>query len=301
MEATLAISTKYQVVHIRAAVVKHLEAEWPQSLADWDKSLADVQVSRSFTTYLDLPEPCSAIRLARMYDIPTILPAAFYALSCINPHHAEWQPQTSGLEPPVWPWTWAHGRARWSLLSPIDFPLLLKGMESRRDRLSDPLTMQPSVLSDACTCGQTWLNENVDFTTLLKTRDPLIYLTRLDKKTEYSEFCSFCRRRVRVTIATRRKEIWSNLRVDFGLPECELFHTILIDGHHTESVSFRDCLYLVLGPISPKVHIYTLAFCQLLFHLLSLSHPFYSLNLFTSWRELSTQRNDSVSLGLPCA
>lgn len=93
----LLLANKYQVDSIRRRIVEHLEADWPQSALAWERLEAEVEVmstrfyDQHSSTVVDglplddaLPEPASAIRLARECNIPSILPAAFYHLSRLS-------------------------------------------------------------------------------------------------------------------------------------------------------------------------------------------------------------------------
>lgn len=133
------MSTKYQVDSIRAIIVQRLESDWPQSLVEWDDLWGNGLARRTITP-LQAPEPCSAIRLARKCDVPGILPAAFYALSCINLYNKELDPgefTTITTEPFAWRWT-MDAKARWSLLLSTDMLNLMKGKDKIRYRLQIP-------------------------------------------------------------------------------------------------------------------------------------------------------------------
>ena len=93
VQGALKLAMKYECDALRHRIVSSLEADWPQTLAQWDARRAEAVLLRSEHSlqltgrvnglYLDdrLPEPASAIRLASDYGIPSILPAAFYTLA----------------------------------------------------------------------------------------------------------------------------------------------------------------------------------------------------------------------------
>lgn len=91
MEPVLKLASKYQMEELRKRIVFRVEADWPQSISEWHRfdttpmpkapSDATYTCPRSKTLIL---EPVSAIRLARTYNIPAILPAAFYHLSRLS-------------------------------------------------------------------------------------------------------------------------------------------------------------------------------------------------------------------------
>ena len=89
----------YKVTSLRTRIIQFLEQEWPRSLIPWDQrerhicTLAAqhppaVDGSIHNGPYLDdlLPEPAAVVRIARVYDIPSILPVALFELSRIDRH-----------------------------------------------------------------------------------------------------------------------------------------------------------------------------------------------------------------------
>lgn len=216
------MSTKYQVEHIRAVVVEHLETDWPGSLEEWDMIWGATSPRRVFMPF-QAPEPCSIINLARKYDTPHILPAAFYALSCIDLRHEEWDPRGPSREIDGWRWDSA-AQARWSLLSSPDMLTLMKVKDSIRSDLLTPFKINrgPDAAS-ACTCGQTWLDQHCHLSILVRQRDPLRYLKLLmmAASSTTSIMCAPCRIAIRDTFIGRRKAIWQSLREDFDLLECK--------------------------------------------------------------------------------
>ncbi|KAJ7629881.1 hypothetical protein B0H17DRAFT_1150396 [Mycena rosella] len=80
------LARKYQVDWIREMVASHLEQQWPRTLIDWD-TMADAELGYFFTGIPHanlkvhrLPEPVTAIRLARECDVPAVIPIAFLHL-----------------------------------------------------------------------------------------------------------------------------------------------------------------------------------------------------------------------------
>lgn len=127
--------------HLRHRIIMHVEADWPQSLWQWDRLEAEIRAMReswheehespSSGKYIDdhLPEPASAIRLARECDIPSILPASFYHLSRLSIHDYRCTPQsrTGALDASNKDISNGNRTAEWSILSPDDYICLLKG------------------------------------------------------------------------------------------------------------------------------------------------------------------------------
>lgn len=84
------IATKYEVDSVCKAIKNHLESEWPQTLDELIRLQKDVLVAKSECIspnpdfYKIFPEPASAIRLATDFDVPSILPTAYYILSTLD-------------------------------------------------------------------------------------------------------------------------------------------------------------------------------------------------------------------------
>ena len=114
---------KYQIDALCTAVVKHLEQQWPlteEGMRRFLRLRADDEDSCSEGHHDDPPrkhvwkmhpEPASAIRLAVDFDIPSILPAAFYLLTTI----ALYDKWPKSEKPGTWPRESAR-LARWDLL-----------------------------------------------------------------------------------------------------------------------------------------------------------------------------------------
>ncbi|EIM82193.1 uncharacterized protein STEHIDRAFT_23738, partial [Stereum hirsutum FP-91666 SS1] len=140
VKGILKMANKYQVDKIRRIIIERLESDWPQSLADWRRLEAEIEVMGSdgwahvedpdtmVHLHLDrrLPEPASAIRLAQEYNIPSILPAAYYQLSRLTVEY-----DTESVEQDAEAFVMTHGivqrTAQWSLLEGRDFMRVLRG------------------------------------------------------------------------------------------------------------------------------------------------------------------------------
>ncbi|KAF7361601.1 hypothetical protein MVEN_00503300 [Mycena venus] len=87
------LAKKYQIDWIQEMAASHLRKQWPQSLIGWDR-IARREMINALTAEEDinhyeeddslklhrLPEPVTAIRLARECEVPEILPFAFLHL-----------------------------------------------------------------------------------------------------------------------------------------------------------------------------------------------------------------------------
>jgi hypothetical protein len=124
VHGVLKMATKYQFDRLRERIVKHVESDWPTTLHAWDFRQAEIiryqkdhpEPKEGEFTHEHFPEPVSAIRLAREFNIPTILPAAFYHLSTVPPEN-HWEGEAGQDE--YWQ------RARWDLMQHGDFMNLL--------------------------------------------------------------------------------------------------------------------------------------------------------------------------------
>lgn len=130
------MANKYQITHIRDCIVERLESDWPQTIHAWDALEGEVERSKEHSNtlwYIDdrFPEPASAIRLARDYGIPSILPAAFYQLSRLKiaNDHARRRKEANTF----YDYDYDERTARWDLLSGEDLLCVMRGQEKLRE------------------------------------------------------------------------------------------------------------------------------------------------------------------------
>ena len=92
------LATKYQVDSLSKRIISHLQEQWPKSLDEYIRREVGIKLwankfdvvppyQKSQSTFVNFPEPASAIRLASHYNISSILPAAFYSLSTTGFEH----------------------------------------------------------------------------------------------------------------------------------------------------------------------------------------------------------------------
>ena len=78
------LADKYNLGGMKSFVQTSLELDWPKSLEHWDiidrRKTALLQEGVLLTSDY-LPEPAAAVRLAKQYEIKSVLPAALYHLS----------------------------------------------------------------------------------------------------------------------------------------------------------------------------------------------------------------------------
>ncbi|KAJ7178919.1 hypothetical protein C8R46DRAFT_887153 [Mycena filopes] len=139
----LTMAIKYEMEPLRDRIIAQLQADWPNSLAEWDRLETEAHAlwiehaSAAATDFkiaslsLDdrLPEPAAAIRLAADCNIPKIMPAAVYHLSRLETDQdwLESHKETSDANYDC------NRTARWDLLEAADLKLVLKLRETIKD------------------------------------------------------------------------------------------------------------------------------------------------------------------------
>lgn len=150
------LARKYDADSVCTRIIRRLEADWPQDVFDWLRLCADlktrselrkilVQRAGSATdtpTNVLIPEPVSAIRFAREFHVPSILPAAFYTLVLTDIHH---DPDSLGIAD-------TFRVARWSLLGQEDMLRLLRGKVSLRNAITHMMNVPFPGESYCATC-----------------------------------------------------------------------------------------------------------------------------------------------------
>ncbi|KAJ6598832.1 hypothetical protein DFH09DRAFT_902459 [Mycena vulgaris] len=210
---TLGMATKYGMEPLRDRIVAQLEADWPNSLAEWDRLETEVHAltkehksSEGFMVdglYLDerLPEPGSAIRLAIDWSIPKILPAAFYHLSRLSTD-ADWLECRKPRENLCLSRT-----VRWDLLQASDLKLLLKLREAITGYES--LYTTPSKLCHSSQVCDDWWDQ-----TCLRwdhAKDPLDSMKRFVETRPTRGLCKPCWNATKDAVQQRRLELWDEI------------------------------------------------------------------------------------------
>lgn len=242
VRGVLKLAMKYQVDLIRTRIVQHLEEQWPTSPLAWLRLCNDEKLyNEDCMRYLTLkdgeyaednfPEPASAIRLARDFDIPSILPAAYLKLLYADPI-LDWDVIRKKKDT-------SHGRmihsARWSLLDQTDMLRLVQG----RSRLVTCLPHVHRVFmirSQACRieddedpdCHRIIVNQHNEFAATryssfwtgvqeAEKPDPILILQKLRDAAADWKLCSSCTELFRSKVADEIKKIWDDLPRIFGL------------------------------------------------------------------------------------
>ncbi|TFK48999.1 hypothetical protein OE88DRAFT_451274 [Heliocybe sulcata] len=229
------MATKYIISSIRARIVASLEKQWPRTLQEWiahearKRFLYEEWVRRDDEGrfYDDLvPEPASAIRFARDFDVPSILPAAFYDLLLIDPKN-DWDTcrRRGPAQEPSSPLKDGDRTARWDLLSALDFRALMAGREKLWQRF---LEFEHSTEMDrhskygqakSCPCVYATTATRHEW---VRTSGVLQYFVRVaDTAADGSgpaydiQACKPCYRRIGERARSMREKVWDELAAMF--------------------------------------------------------------------------------------
>jgi hypothetical protein len=222
LQHILTLVDKYAMNRLRQNIVGQVEQNWPLSLRQWDelgsRMRAIAQLARGdLDNQLDLehpspggllPEPASAIRLARERNIPTILPAAFYHLSRLSIDD-DWGETLLYDQPQA-----AYCTAEWNLLTGDDFRCLLRGRAKLRQAPRDILhfTYGMDGCPEACFSAKRWELLMEIEETCLNSPDVLrVAREYIERKTYGDGICHHCSSRIRRDLAIFRHVLWDML------------------------------------------------------------------------------------------
>lgn len=227
------MANKYQVDKIRRIIVERLESDWPQSFADWRRLEAEIEVMGSdgwahvedpdtmVHLHLDrrLPEPASAIRLAQEFNIPSILPAAYYQLSRLTVEY-----DTESVEQDAEAFVMTHGivqrTAQWSLLEGRDFMRVLRG-QVKLQQIHFILQPCPNAFPQLCFMHLerdegAFIKHLWDIMEKASTSDIIKgYQSVLKELEQKAPVCSICRQRADELLDCQG--IWDKLPSIFGI------------------------------------------------------------------------------------
>lgn len=200
----------------RNELIRRIESEWPMSLEDWDMREARYASFTSSRTlfepghHLSTPEPASAIAFARRFDIPSILPAAFYDLFGLALEN-NWESRDEGGDEMI-------GRpVKWDHLSAKDFFVLMRGRERLRNRYEYLMcTIEPYVRTSECEgCGGECSSRYADVCRVGQDPEtPLASLNTMMDSTppaDNSPGCRISRSWFLSNLRATRKSLWDGL------------------------------------------------------------------------------------------
>ncbi|KAI0697579.1 hypothetical protein BC835DRAFT_755422 [Cytidiella melzeri] len=235
VQGIMRLAVKYDIESIRTMIIRHIEADWPHTLQDWERRQHDKAKSLLFDSsdsdsehhavlYDRFPEPASAIRFVMEFGCPAILPAAFYELAV-----APDVDFSSGI--------------RWGCLHTTDLLTLVAGKSALLAQWAQ--TVQSIENNDYCTCSygsRTWEPEdgpdygkatvkciidmlqatNADDPSAPRATDPLNYLRQFDgaKDKHFRCYCDNAKG-ISDTIKSEAQWIWDHLPEYFSLQGLE--------------------------------------------------------------------------------
>lgn len=217
------MATKYQIESLCTRIVQHVQADWPTTLQEWDRFEAetnlilkehqdkDDRLINGLHFHERIPEPCSAIRLAREFNIPQILPAAFYTLAQIEP--------SEDMDDPAVMSSFITFRgvsrlARWSQLSAKDYRSLLRGLYDLRLEMSllQRLQLHKSGCESKEDCEVLW-NTNMNNVTYAARNMSVDVLQawKIACHESDGDFCAPCLAACRRYVREKRESWWASL------------------------------------------------------------------------------------------
>ncbi|KAJ7232197.1 hypothetical protein B0H12DRAFT_1029079 [Mycena haematopus] len=211
---TLAMATKYEMDGLRDRIVTQLQADWPQSLVEWDRLETEIRCLEEEhesaedddymvdDLYLDerLPEPAAAIRLAMDWNVPKIMPSAVYHLSRLKTSDDWLERHQSRTN------LYLDRTARWDLLEAPDLKLVLKVREILTSFYYFPLHITAGSC-DSETCDDQWRKTYCQWQV---ARDPLDLMKKF-VDTRPRDLCKHCWKNLRESVQQCRFKVWDKI------------------------------------------------------------------------------------------
>ncbi|KZV87259.1 hypothetical protein EXIGLDRAFT_840118 [Exidia glandulosa HHB12029] len=245
VESLLRMAECYEVPSLRRDIEDFLEREWPSNLAMWDKQERAVQEKirdEVIEEYCAGPDALRAIDIAREYDLPQILTAAFYHLNRVLTFPSSQPDSDPSCTKILTPQSVVHFPS--SLHIELSTPDLLRLLRARSFFQSSisiwALQFQPqcsprgSYPLCALMMSEWWQTKYRDRLVCgmhVESLDPLAVLREAvesleDEESEETEgMCGGCRERLRSVLVERREMIWDSLPkwfdVDVGLDDVQ--------------------------------------------------------------------------------
>ncbi|KAJ7180332.1 hypothetical protein C8R43DRAFT_871141 [Mycena crocata] len=211
---TLAMATKYEMEPLRERIVAQLTADWPTSLTEWDRLETEIiglteEHSSSAESYMvdglhvddRLPEPGAAIRLAMDWNIPKILPSAFYHLSRLTTD-ADWLECRKDRGS-----MFLERTARWDLLEAADLRLLLK-LRENITACESLVTAPPKLCHSPDDCEDWW---DTTCRRWDNAKDPLELMKKFVELRPSRGLCKPCWNATKDLVQERRCELWDEI------------------------------------------------------------------------------------------
>ncbi|KAJ6539573.1 hypothetical protein B0H19DRAFT_1003061 [Mycena capillaripes] len=211
---TLAMATKYEMEPLRDRIVTQLQADWPNSLAEWDRLETEVQGfmkehgSREDSMvdglYIDerLPEPAAAIRISMDWNIPKIRPSAVYHLSRLSIDH-DWLEYRKDRT-----WLNLSRTARWDLLQAADLKMVLKLREVVAEHDFDSFYASAKTCRTPDDCSDFWDTISLRWQ---RATDPLDLMRKFTETRPAHGLCKYCWNEVREDVRQCRATLWNEI------------------------------------------------------------------------------------------
>lgn len=240
------MANKYQVDSVRKRVVEIMEDSWPRTFAQWLRQNAELKLLQVLhraapSGILDgkffedcVPEPASAVRIAEDYDIPAILPYAYYRLAATSLKHD--LNKLSVVDPVVV--SSSYRGAKWEILQSRELTRVMYGREALVECLGSlqsafaDVTAVTTQYSGRCNqvaaCVENGANivsmwRNTIFRDIFFTAshnpDPLHVLERLVETMPQWKLCPLCSSFLLQSIRRRQEQLWTSLPSTFLLRE----------------------------------------------------------------------------------
>ena len=246
------VATKYQMDTLRERLVSVVRADWPETLEDWVRYRAELSAIKRMHKASDptgftidrgliedhLPEPASLVRFARDFDVPAVLPIAYYTLAGLS-RYTDWDTIHAG-QPLV-----AIGpgdrtlSARWPLLDTLDLKIIMRlkemlatrtasivdtycgevalGQLARELKMSHPMCDTPTrCLDEMRRLTTKWREEDFEVHDVLQyvqCPDPLNVLQKLYNTHTTWKLCRGCDGRLQKHITDAQVALWEQIRM----------------------------------------------------------------------------------------
>ena len=234
------LASKYEIDAMRKRIVALVEDTWPRSLEQWLLFHAQANVIQDTYDVADgqficgkdfarrVPEPAVAVCIVRDFDIPSVLPCAYYTLACISFDH-DWGTN----EKPSLPLALGYALARWHMLDIVDMETVLRGWEELvrimalnvrwasvkrvRDVLESCMGCDDFCQIKASAIQVRWKRSvSVDFREV-QCSDPLGILQGIYEEHSQWEVCYMCTAALKRCVRSQQEYIWGRLSEIFGV------------------------------------------------------------------------------------
>lgn len=211
VRAMLILSFKYDVQHIREEALRRLVTWFPSSLAGWDRLRRLEQEDPLVAVTFD--DGVAVVNLARKFDLPGLLPVAFYQCSCMH------------LEDLLKPMKFGSAT---EMLSQNDLAIALAGVADLDELVSQLLGVflhhaPDRVCSDPDNCRRTMrrllrkLHTGCGLFSKKWIFEPAENIPDLEALAEGGGCCSSCRRYIFEAFERRRRRAWARLGEIYGV------------------------------------------------------------------------------------